>query len=131
MRMRTERWLPLARVAGHSMAPTLTDGDVVVTLPTHARRGDIVVLRRAGEPTMVKRIVAGAGDVVRLEAGRLSVNGRPLDGPPVSGAYAQTWTVPVGHWFVVGDNRAVSSDSRTWAQPFVATSDLRGRVLGH
>ena len=114
------------------MEPTLPHGTIVATRPTWrwVRRGDVVVLRRPGGPRLVKRVAAMGGDLVELEAGRLSVNGVGPDGPRVAGAEVTTWTVPAHHLFVVGDNRWGSSDSRSWADPFIPDSAATGTVLG-
>src|SRR5665648_1193569 len=82
----------LVRVAGESMAPTYRSSDLLLTRPAgragvRARRGDVVVFRH-GEVRMIKRVVGLPGDLVELEAGRLFVNGEPVDGRPrVRGAY--------------------------------------------
>lgn len=128
--------LGLARVVGASMAPTLRHGDLlVVSRPprpgrrTHPRRGDVVVLEHEGA-RLVKRLVGVPGDLVELEAGRLSVGGRPLDGgPSPRGAARTTWHVPPGHGFVAGDDAAVSDDSRVWAEPFVPDAAVRAVVV--
>lgn len=121
-----------ARVSGLSMAPTLGPADVLLTVRVGRatpRRGDVVVVNRGGG-RMVKRIVALAGDLVELEAGRLFVDGRPVDGRArVPGARTQQWRVPAGHVFLVGDNAAASDDSRVWEEPFVALADVEARVL--
>lgn len=114
----------LVRVVGESMAPTYRSSDLLLTRPVgpsglRARRGDVVVFRH-GELRMIKRVVGQAGDLVELEAGRLFVNGNPVDGRPrVPGAYAQTWLVPRASYFMAGDNPVVSDDSRVWDEPFV------------
>lgn len=85
----------LVRVVGESMAPTYRSSDLLLTRPVgpagaRARRGDVVVFR-LDELRMIKRVVGLPGDLVELEAGRLFVNGDPVDGRPrVPGAYAQT-----------------------------------------
>lgn len=121
------RWAPVVRVAGRSMAPTLAPGDLLAPWPRAggARRGDLVVMARDGV-RYVKRVAGVQGDVIELEAGQLRVNGTALDGrDPEPGALVARWTVPAGHLFVVGDNPQGSTDSRTWADPFVPTSDAR------
>ncbi len=126
---RAARWTPAFRVTGHSMDPTLGSGDLVVTRPRPAavQRGVVVLIARAGEPLMVKRIAAVGGDLVELEAGRLRVNGASVDGRPrVVGARVTSWQVPAGHYFVIGDNAAASDDSRVWPQPFVRHEDVAG-----
>lgn len=131
------RWTPLARVSGNSMRPTLRPGDLVVTRPAGwgVRSGQVVVLTHpdpTGRPRRyVKRIAAVAGDTVEMAAGRVSVNGvahDPGDAPEAS--YRATWTVPAGHVWVLGDNRAASSDSRVWERPFVPLDELEGVLVG-
>ncbi len=123
----------VVRVAGESMAPTHRSGDLLLTrrvgdgrLP---RRGEVVVLRHAGT-RMLKRVVGLPDDRVELEAGRLFVNGQSVDGRARQrGAYTAAWRVPKGSYFVAGDNPAVSSDSRTWDQPFVPVFDVAAVVI--
>ncbi|WP_449386090.1 signal peptidase I [Cellulomonas soli] len=124
----------LARVAGTSMAPTYRPADLLVlSSPGRrpVRRGDVVVLSR-GASSLVKRVVGVPGDVLELEAGRLRRRGRPV-GPAAEparprGAAVQGWTVPAGSCFVVGDNLALSDDSRVWEEPFVPAADVQARV---
>lgn len=116
------------------MEPTIGPGDLILTLPVAGRRGDVVVFRHASGTRYLKRVAGVGGDEIELEAGRLRVNGRSLDGRPrVPGTVVARWTVPAGHVFVVGDNAHASDDSRTWDQPFVPTRTTRRalRVLPH
>ncbi|WBY01369.1 signal peptidase I [Ramlibacter tataouinensis] len=127
------RWTPLVRIRGRSMQPTLAPGRLLLTRPPLGRVavGDIVVITAAPGTRYVKRVAAGPGDLVELEAGRLYVNDRPWDGQPrVAGARVQSWRVPEGHWFVVGDDLQASDDSRVWPRPFVAASRISGVALG-
>ncbi|WP_149205387.1 signal peptidase I [Actinotalea subterranea] len=127
--------LRVVKVAGESMAPTYRPSDLLLTrragrAGAHVRRGDVVVVRHLGV-RIVKRVVGLPGDVVELEAGRLLVDGDPLDGRRrLPGAYTQTWRVPAGSCFVVGDNRAASTDSRVWAVPYVQVTDVEAVVAG-
>lgn len=125
------RWTPVVRVRGCSMSPTLRDGQWLLTRPRRrADVGDIVVFTTARGERHVKRIAAGPGDLVELEAGRLFVNQRSCDGRPrVAGARVQSWRVPAGHVFVLGDNLRVSNDSRVWPQPFVPVGRISGVAL--
>lgn len=123
-------------VSGMSMDPTLKSGTLVVyfRLAKTFERGDVVSVRMPNGEYYVKRIIAVAGDTVALEDGKVLVNGAPEQ---QSGAHGETLpepgevvyplTVPFGAVFVLGDNREVSVDSRTYGT--VATSQIRGKLL--
>lgn len=121
----------LVRVAGESMAPTYHSSDLLLTRRVGragVRRGDVVVFRH-GQLPMIKRVVGLPGDVVELEAGRLFVNGVPVDGRPrVAGAFTQNWRVPSASYFMAGDNPAVSDDSRVWDDPYVPVANVAAVV---
>ena len=123
----------LVRVAGESMAPTYRSSDLLLTRRGRTagvpRRGDVVVFRHGGI-RMIKRVAGVPDDRVELEAGRLFVNGESVDGRPrVPGAYTRTWRVPMGSYFVAGDNPAVSDDSRVWDEPFVPVDNVEAVVI--
>ena len=114
------------------MQPALDDGRWLLTRPAGRRVhvGDIVVFTRGSGQRCVKRVAAGPGDLVQLEAGRLSVGQRPDDGrPQARGAWVVRWRVPEGHVFVIGDNHHASDDSRVWNEPFVPVSRISGVAL--
>ena len=124
--VRRSPWPAVLRVVGRSMEPSLGPGDLLLTLPIAGQRGDVVVFHHASGARYAKRVAGVGGDVIELEAGRLRVNGRSVDGrAPVAGAIVSRWRVPPGHVFVIGDNAHASDDSRTWNQPFVPAQATR------
>ncbi|MBL9079386.1 MAG: signal peptidase I [Planctomycetes bacterium] len=122
-------------VKGTSMEPCLHDGDrLVVDRVSYSlgdvRRGDVVILRypRNPEVDFVKRVVALPGDRVAMRDGVLIVNGEVADdyGCIPDHQVLAELTVPPGQFFVLGDNRPVSCDSRDFG--LLDESLLKGRV---
>lgn len=111
-------------VQGTSMHPTLHDNeyllvDKLVYRLGSLRRSDVVVFRYPMNPSkdFIKRVVAVAGDRVRIEDGRLYVNGEYVPEPYVLNRDRGDMPeriVPPGHIFVLGDNRVNSEDSRSF-----------------
>ncbi|HET9368872.1 MAG TPA: signal peptidase I [Vicinamibacterales bacterium] len=137
----------IARVDGQSMQPTLEDQDRLIVnkfaYRLHApQAGDIVMLYYPFDPekALVKRVVAGPGDTIRSVAGRVYRNDMPIpdDAIPESFRTTETWgpqIVKPGHYFVLGDHRNNSSDSREWGlvprKYIVGKIELRWWPLGH
>jgi len=130
----------VARVEGHSMAPTLEDQDRLIVnkleyrLPNHDPAfGDIVMLLFPNDPdkSFVKRVVGEPGDTIRSVNGHVYRNDEPLPDEFIPEEYRSydTWgpeIVPEGYYFVMGDHRNNSSDSRTWR--FVPKKYIIGKV---
>jgi signal peptidase I len=128
----------VARVEGMSMAPTLQDQDRLIVNKLAYRLGDpkvgdIVMLYYPLKPekSFVKRIIAEEGDQVRIVDGRVFRNDVPLDDSFVPQEYRShdDWgpqVIPEGYYFVMGDHRNNSSDSRHWG--FVPKKYIIGKV---
>jgi signal peptidase I len=129
------------KVEGTSMMPTLTDQErIFINKFTYhfglgdIQRGDMVVFwfPLDQSKSYIKRVIGVPGDDVRIEAGQVFVNGQALNEPYVPEDYRDrvTWEphrVPAGQYFVLGDHRSSSSDSRTWG--FVRRDAIYGKAV--
>jgi signal peptidase I len=112
------------RVEGTSMLPRLEDRDRLfinkfVYHMSAIERGDVVVFRypRDQEKSYIKRVIALPGDTLRIDRGRVYVNGKLLHEPYVPSEYRDTRSldetvIPADSYFMMGDHRSISSDSR-------------------
>jgi signal peptidase I len=112
------------RVEGTSMLPRLEDRDRLfinkfVYHVSSIERGDVVVFRypRDPEKSYIKRVIALPGDQLRIDHGRVFVNGKPLREPYVPAEYRDNrsvaeMTIPADSYYMMGDHRSISSDSR-------------------
>jgi signal peptidase I len=126
----------LSVVRGSSMTPGIQDGDRILVEPWsyllgEIERGDVVVLRYPLDPEIdyIKRVIGLPGDHVSLVRGQVWVNGEVLDEPYVASIDSSSVLsveVSSGSYFVLGDNRPRSSDSREFG--LVPESYVRGRV---
>ena len=129
-------WMPVLRIYGKSMAPTLADGQIVISIKTNDfKPGDITAFYH-GNKLLIKRYIAGPGDWVNIDKeGNVTVNGEALDEPYVTQkAYGETnielpYQVPEDRCFIIGDNRDVSLDSRNTAVGCVASDEIVGKVM--
>jgi len=110
-------------VVGEAMAPTLKNGERALATRTFddVNRGDIVGFKYPRDETksFVKRVVGLPGERIEVLRGKVSINGQVLSEPYVvtENQSNDTWgptTIPDGEFFVMGDNRRNSSDSRHW-----------------
>ena len=128
--------LPVLRIYGNSMTPTLQDGEIIFSLKTSDfEQGDIVAFYYNNK-ILVKRVIAGPADWVDMdEDGTVYVNGELLDEPYlVERAYGECnielpYQVPDGRIFVMGDHRSTSVDSRNTAVGCVSLEQIVGRII--
>ena len=129
-------WMPVLRVYGSSMAPTLHNGEILVSVKTRDfSSGDIIAFYH-GNKLLIKRYIAGSADYVNIdEDGAVSVNGTLLDEPYLAEkAYGEAdiefpYQVPDQRYFVMGDNRSVSIDSRSSIVGCIAEDQIVGKVV--
>lgn len=129
-------------VIGPSMEPTFEDKTVVIVEKVSyffnkPQRNDIVVaktslpLNRFINKSVIKRIVGLPGDTIEVVDGAVVVNGEPIEEPYIKDGYTDgsfSGTVPEGQYFIMGDNRLNSNDSRKDAIGYVPLKDIKGKV---
>lgn len=133
----TTLWVPVLRVFGSSMTPTLYEGNVVVTVKSKVSRmkpGDVIAFYY-NNSVLVKRLIGVAGDWIDIdEEGNVFVNGELLDEPYVDQKALGECNielpcqVPENRVFVLGDHRSVSIDSRNTSIGFIPVEQVVGRI---
>ena len=124
-----------------SMLPTLQIGDRIIVdkIDYHVHRGSIVVFRRPPAencggtpvPDLVKRVIGLPGETISSRGDTVLIDGRPLAQPwfaavPLGPAITPQ-TIPAGHYFVMGDSRSNSCDSRYWGP--IKGSSIVGKMV--
>lgn len=125
---------PFVRVTMNSMYPTLHNGELIIfTTAGEIGKGDVIAFRDKNK-TMIKRVIAVPGEKVEVNTnGRVLINGNIIDEPYVNEYSLGNTTMempillPPGRIFVIGDNRAVSIDSRSY---LIGTIDIENQVIG-
>lgn len=129
------------KVEGTSMMPGLTDQErIFINKYTYKlgagsiAREDLVVFHFPLDPSQsyIKRIIGLPGDYVEIKDGTVYVNGKELSEPYVPEEYRDHMSmprtvVPVDHYFVLGDHRSSSNDSRVWG--FVERKEIYGKAV--
>lgn len=135
-------------VRGNSMLPTFRNGQIILvdTRKSAWKFGDVIVFTPQHSSTnnefMIKRVIGTGGDVVAInyDSKSVSVNGNELDEPYVnhtSIAYSHeinvtgvvVFSIPAGSFFVMGDNRNRSLDSRNSEIGFISSEHILGKVI--
>lgn len=128
--------MPVLQIIGSSMAPTLEDGNIVLAINgAKYQKGDVIAFYYNNN-ILIKRVIGVSGDWIDIDnAGNVFVNGEKLEEPYlVEKALGETnielpYQVPENRIFVMGDNRAVSIDSRNTAVGCINKEMVVGRLL--
>ncbi len=129
-------WMPVLRIYGNSMTPTVSAGEIVVSWKGSSfAQGDLIAMYYANK-LLVKRVIAGPGEWVDIdEEGNVFVNEKPLDEPYlVEKALGDCdielpFQVPEDRYFVMGDHRSTSADSRLASIGPIPAEDVVGRII--
>ena len=128
--------LPVLRIYGSSMNPTLNEGDIVLSIKgSEFKTGDIIAFYYNNK-VLVKRVIAGPGDWVDIsDDGTVYVNNQVIEEPYLTDRakgdcnIKLPYQVPESRIFVMGDNRSVSVDSRNTAVGCVAEEQIVGKII--
>lgn len=119
---------------GKSMEPALTEGEVYLVKknPDYIQRGDIIVFKAPGlDQIHTKRVVAFGNETVEIKEGQLYINGEKFEEAYLlhknKGDHLKPVDVPIGQYFVLGDVRSISHDSRYYGA--IKKDDIIGVVV--
>lgn len=128
--------MPVLQISGSSMTPTFHEGEIVISVKTkELKAGDIIAFYH-GNKILVKRVIAGAGNWINItEDGSVYINGEQLNEPYIEEFslgdpnIGFPYQVPDGHWFVLGDHREISIDSRNSEIGSISQENIVGKIV--
>lgn len=129
-------WLPVLEIFGASMTPTLGEGQYVVALKDDTPQTGEIIAFYYGNKVLVKRCIAGPGTWVDIqEDGTVLLNGTVLDEPYLKKTHfgicdlELPYQVPEGTYFLMGDERETSVDSRHSSVGCVSVDQIVGKIV--
>ena len=129
-------WLPVLQIYGSSMTPTLQDGEIIFSVKTSSFEPGDIISFYYNNKILVKRVIARPGEWVDIDSdGYVYINDVRLDEPYLEDrAFGDCnielpYQVPDGKFFVMGDHRSTSVDSRNTAVGCVAQEQVVGKIL--
>lgn len=129
-------WMPVLQIYGASMTPTLNEGEIVVAVKgSELETGDLIAFYY-GNKLLVKRVIAAPGQWVTIdEEGYLYIDGELIDEPYISERSLGEcdlefpYQVPSEKWFVMGDHRSTSVDSRSTTVGCISEEQIVGEII--
>ena len=129
-------FMPVLQIYGNSMTPTLTEGNLVVSVKEHEFSTGDVIAFNYNNKILVKRVIAGSGELVDISKdGTVYVNNETIDEPYISEKalgdcdIKLPYQVPESRVFVMGDHRSVSVDSRNKSIGCVSEEQVIGKIV--
>ncbi|HDN2514138.1 TPA: signal peptidase I [Clostridioides difficile] len=126
----------IVKIPSESMMPTLNINDRLIATkvynPEKLKRGDIIIFySKEEEELMIKRLIGVPGDRIFIDKGVVSVNDNQINEEYIKekDEFTGEYKVPRGEYFLLGDNRKKSYDSRKWRNPFIKGEDIKGKAI--
>lgn len=124
-----------AYIPSGSMIPTVNEGDIIVgnRMVKTYKHGDIAIFLSESGPLYIKRVIGVGGDHIEIKNHAVYRNGKKLKESYIKEEMytkgTQKYDVPEGCYFLLGDNRNSSNDSRYWKNPYIRAKDMRAKAI--